>query len=472
MAKANRYGQNTIADKLFLIAELTLLILASLLASYLSNLYYAPSTPIDINYQLINAILFAASVMLCALSVGLYDQKLRESHKGIIKRVIITLVFNAILLELIVFQLFSFLNLGFSYLFIASLFSAILLSSFRALFHYSDITRIRRRRVLVLGAGERALIIERRMRRNVDKRSIDIVGFTPIEGDKESVIDSKKLMPFNYATDLYQFVVENDIHQLVIACDERRNMLPVEHLFKCKTRGIDVIEILDFIEQETGQIAVNLIYPSWVIYGNGLDLNHRFKTNLDYKLNLILALLLLLVTWPIILITMLLIYLEDGRKTGASVFYKQLRVGYDGKPFYILKFRSMKPDAEKNGARWASADDDRVTRVGRFIRKYRIDELPQLLNVLYGEMGFVGPRPERPEFVDELAKDIPYYNQRHNVKPGLTGWAQLKYPYGATAEDAQEKLKFDLYYIKHRSLLLDLIILVRTVEIVLFGKGR
>lgn len=132
----------------------------------------------------------------------------------------------------------------------------------------------------------------------------------------------------------------------------------------------------------------------------------------------------------------------------------------------------MRPDAEKNGAQWASANDSRVTRVGQFIRKYRIDELPQLFNVLKGEMGFVGPRPERPEFVVQLAKDIPYYNNRHNVKPGLTGWAQLKYPYGSTAEDAQEKLKFDLYYIKHRSLMLDLVILIRTVEIVLFGRGR
>ena len=472
MRKASRYGQNTIADKLFLIAELSLLILASLLASYIFNLYFKPIEPVSFENRLISAILFAASVMLCALSVGLYDQKLREGQKGILKRVVITLIFNAILLELIVFQIFSFLHIGFSYLLIASIFSAVLLSSFRAIFHYTDITLTRRRRILVLGSGERASIIERRMRRNVDKRNFEIVGFTPIEGDKKSVIEQSKLKPFNYETDLYQYAIENNIDQLVIACDERRNMLPVEHLFKCKTRGIDVIEILDFIEQETGQIAVNLIYPSWVIYGNGLDLNQRFKTSLDYKLNLMLAVLLLAVTWPIILMTMLLIYLEDGRKTGASVFYKQLRVGFDGKPFYILKFRSMRPDAEKNGARWATLDDDRVTKIGRYLRKYRIDELPQLINVLYGEMGFVGPRPERPEFVDELAKDIPYYNQRHNVKPGLTGWAQLKYPYGATAEDAQEKLKFDLYYIKHRSLLLDLMILIRTVEIVLFGKGR
>ena len=310
------------------------------------------------------------------------------------------------------------------------------------------------------------------MRRSVDKRFFEIVGFAHIEGDKSACIPEEKLVSFDYQQNLFQYAVDNGIDQLVIACDERRNMLPVEDLFKCKSRGIEVIEILDFIERETGQIAVNLIYPSWIIYGNGLDLNQRFKTNLDYKLNLLLAVILLAVTWPIMLLTALLIYLEDGRRTGTSVFYRQVRVGFDGKPFYILKFRSMKPDAEKNGARWASADDDRVTRVGKYIRKYRIDELPQLMNVLKGEMGFVGPRPERPEFVNELVKDIPYYSQRHNVKPGLTGWAQLKYPYGATAEDAQEKLKFDLYYIKHRSLLLDLMILVRTVEIVLFGKGR
>lgn len=209
-----------------------------------------------------------------------------------------------------------------------------------------------------------------------------------------------------------------------------------------------------------------------MIYSNGFDNKKWLKTNLDYRLNFLLGLFVLALTWPIMAITALLIYLEDGRRTGAPIFYKQVRVGIDGKPFHIIKFRSMRTDAEAGGAKWATKDDDRVTRVGRVIRKYRIDELPQLFNVFRGEMGFVGPRPERPEFVCELEKDIPYYAQRHNVKPGLTGWAQLKYPYGSTTEDALEKLKFDLYYIKHRSLLLDLVILVRTVEIVLFGKGR
>tara|TARA_R100001443_G_scaffold114782_2_gene131290 strand:- start:553 stop:1989 length:1437 start_codon:yes stop_codon:yes gene_type:complete len=469
MGTYRRHGKSTIADKVFLFSEVTLLCLSSLVASYFYNTLN-PHIPLD--YRLINAVLFAAAVMLCALSVGLYDQKLRENHGGIIKRVMITLLFSALLLEGIIFNLFPFLHISVLYLAVSSVLALLSLSGFRALFHYHDITRISRRRVLVLGAGERASIIERRMRRSVDKRFFEIVGFAHIEGDKSACIPEEKLVSFDYQQNLFQYAVDNGIDQLVIACDERRNMLPVEDLFKCKSRGIEVIEILDFIERETGQIAVNLIYPSWIIYGNGLDLNQRFKTNLDYKLNLLLAVILLAVTWPIMLLTALLIYLEDGRRTGTSVFYRQVRVGFDGKPFYILKFRSMKPDAEKNGARWASADDDRVTRVGKYIRKYRIDELPQLMNVLKGEMGFVGPRPERPEFVNELVKDIPYYSQRHNVKPGLTGWAQLKYPYGATAEDAQEKLKFDLYYIKHRSLLLDLMILVRTVEIVLFGKGR
>jgi sugar transferase (PEP-CTERM system associated) len=466
---ASRYGRKSIADKLFLLGEVSLLCLSSWLAS---TLYAINHASISIEIALLNAVMFAACVMLCALSVGLYDNKLREGNKGIIKRVIITLLFSAIILEAVIFQLFPTVHIGSLYLVWASAIAALLVSAFRAICQYHDINRLSRRRVLILGAGERASIIERRMRRNVDRRDFEIVGYVNIEGDKVAGIRPQRQLKVDYRNSLFKFVKENAIDQLVIACDERRNMLPVEDLFKCKTRGVDIIEILDFIENETGQIAVNLIYPSWVIHSNGLVSNQRFKTSLGYLLNVVFAVILLAVAWPIMLLTALFIYLEDGRRTSASVFYKQIRVGVDGNPFYILKFRSMKPDAEKNGAQWASENDQRVTRVGRFIRRYRIDELPQLFNVLKGEMGFVGPRPERPEFVVQLAKDIPYYNNRHNVKPGLTGWAQLKYPYGATAEDAQEKLKFDLYYIKHRSLLLDLVILIRTVEIVLFGRGR
>ncbi|SEA57689.1 TIGR03013 family XrtA/PEP-CTERM system glycosyltransferase [Alkalimonas amylolytica] len=469
MNKATGYGKNSFADQLFLIGELILLLASSLAASFVFHHFFSP-IPFDV--RLINAVVFAAVVMLCALSVGLYDQQLRESHGGILKRVIITLLFSAFLLEVVVFNLFSSIAINGWYMLLASTIAVALISSFRAFFHYHDVTRISRRRVLILGAGERASIIERRMRRTVDRRNFEIVGFVRVAGDKEDALQNETVLDLDVQEELFQFVMENAIDQMVIACDERRNMLPVEHLFKCKTRGIDVVEILDFIEQETGQIAVNLIYPSWVIYSNGFDNKKWLKTNLDYRLNFLLGLFVLALTWPIMVVTALLIYFEDGRRTGASIFYKQVRVGIDGKPFHIIKFRSMRSDAEAGGAQWATKDDDRVTRVGRVIRKYRIDELPQLFNVFRGEMGFVGPRPERPEFVCELEKDIPYYAQRHNVKPGLTGWAQLKYPYGSTSEDALEKLKFDLYYIKHRSLLLDLVILIRTVEIVLFGKGR
>ncbi len=468
MNKAVRFGKNTLADKLFLLGETLLLLVSSFAASYLYSLYQ----PVDQEMAAINAVLFTGCVMLCALSVGLYDQKLREDTGGVLKRVVITLLLSGILLELVIFSIVPSLHLGLSYSLIAAFLSMLTLTSFRMLFHYHDVTKISRRKVLILGSGERASIIERRMRRNVDKRNFEVHGFVFIDGDQLGHIPDSKTIHFDYKTDLYEYAVENDIEQLVIACDERRNMLPVEHLFKCKTRGVDVIEILDFIEQETGQIAVNLIYPSWVIYSNGFEMNHRFKTSLDHRLNALLAIVVLCLLWPLMLITALAIYLDDGRRSGASVFYKQIRIGIDGKPFSILKFRSMRPDAEKNGAKWASINDDRVTKIGGFIRKYRIDELPQLFNIIMGDMGFVGPRPERPEFVEKLVKEIPYYNQRHNVKPGLTGWAQLKYPYGSTTEDAQEKLKFDLYYIKHRTLLLDLVILIRTVEIVLFGKGR
>lgn len=468
MNKAVRYGGNTLAEKLFLLGEMLLLLASGFLASFILSFYQ----PIDQELAAINAVLYTGCVMLCALSVGLYDQKLREDTGGVLKRVLTTLALAFILLELVIFSVFPTLHLGVIYNLLSSVISLITLTSFRMFFHYHDITKISRRRVVVLGSGERASIIERRMRRNVDRKNFEIHGFVNIDGDQDGHIPEDKVIRFDYKTSLYEYVTENEIEQVVIACDERRNMLPVEHLFKCKTRGIDVIEILDFIEQETGQIAVNLIYPSWVIYSNGFEMNHRFKTSLDHRLNAILALMVLAVIWPLMLITALVIYFDDGRRTGASVFYRQIRIGIDGKPFQILKFRSMRPDAEAGGAQWATVNDTRVTKIGGFIRKYRIDELPQLFNIIKGDMGFVGPRPERPEFVEKLVKEIPYYNQRHNVKPGLTGWAQLKYPYGSSTEDAQEKLKFDLYYIKHRTLLLDLIILIRTVEIVIFGKGR
>jgi sugar transferase (PEP-CTERM system associated) len=258
----------------------------------------------------------------------------------------------------------------------------------------------------------------------------------------------------------------------VIAADQRRGTLPIEVLFDLRLQGVVVTDLLDFMEREVGQIVVDLLFPSWLIFSNGFNSQHYARQLVDNGLNWFLASLVLFFVWPFMLLTALAIYLDDGRRTKTSVFYKQIRTGKNGEPFAIYKFRSMGKDAEKDGAKWATKNDMRVTRIGGFIRKYRLDELPQLYNVFRGDMSFVGPRPERPEFVEQLATEIPFYNQRHTVKPGLAGWAQLNYPYGASVNDAKEKLKFDLYYVKHQSFLLDILILIRTVEVVLFGKGQ
>ena len=421
----------------------------------------------------VNVGMLTVSILLCSLSVGLYEAKLRETFRGIIRRIFVSVGLSYFLVEVLSRAFFDDLVMD-SYFLPASVCSIIItLVVFRYFTNRLGLLGLGKVRILVLGAGERASIIEKRMRRDVDRIGFDLVGFIPIPGDnREDGIKKEKVIHLRIDEGFQQFIVDNEIEEIVIACDQRRGTLPVEVLFDCRLRGIEVTELLDFMERETGQIVVNLMYPSWVIYSNGFQSQNYLRDALDYTLNAILAFLIFLFVWPIMLVTALTIYIDDGRRTGVSVFYKQERVGLNGKLFRIIKFRSMRPDAEKDGAKWASKNDDRVTRIGYFIRKYRIDELPQLLNVFKGEMAFIGPRPERPQFVEQLVREVPYYNQRHNVKPGLAGWAQLNYPYGASVDDSMEKLKFDLYYVKHQSLLLDMLILVRTVEVVLFGKGR
>jgi len=419
------------------------------------------------NYLLIYSVVFALLNQLSSLALGLYNSKLRVNFRGVIRRVLMCVAVAFFILT-IINPLYGAYALPIEVLAIASLVSFILVSLFRYLTVQIDFFGFNKRIVLVLGAGERASIIERRMRRDVDRQSFSVHGYIVMNGDAEEGIKQETRIELNGS--LVNYALNHQIDEIVVASDERRNNIPIDELFACKIRGIEITEILDFIERETGQIAVNLIYPSWVIYSNGFASVNHLRNTLDWIFNASMAFLLFTITWPIMLITALLIKLDEGLK--APIFYFQERVGLDGEPFNIIKFRSMRLDAEKFGAQMASEDDPRITKIGNILRKYRIDELPQIYNVIRGDMGFVGPRPERPEFVQSLIKNIPYYNERHNVKPGLTGWAQLKYPYGATEADSLEKLKYDLYYIKHRSFMLDLLILIRTVEIVLFGKGR
>ena len=321
-----------------------------------------------------------------------------------------------------------------------------------------------KRRVLVLGAGSNAALITSRLRRQTDRQSFVLVGFIAAPS-QPVMVPEEHLLATNFG--LAEIARWLHVDEIVVAVDERRGGLPMAEMLACAQQGVEVSDLSTFFEREAGMVRLDVADPSSLVFSGGFD--HSVPRRLNKRLfDLVAASALLLVAWPVMLIVALAIWHE----TGMPVLYRQTRVGLNGRPFELVKFRSMHVDAERDGvARWARRDDDRSTRVGRFIRMTRLDELPQLFNVLRGEMSFVGPRPERPQFVDMLSQEIRYYNVRHCMKPGLTGWAQLRYPYGASVGDAAEKLTFDLFYVKNHGLMFDLMILLQTVEVVLFRRG-
>lgn len=294
-----------------------------------------------------------------------------------------------------------------------------------------------------------------------------IVGFVSENGHKpHEKIDENQVL--GTTDELENIIKTGNIDRVVIAVRERRGTFPTETLLKMSLAGnVNIEECTSFFERVTGKVHLDLLRPSWLIFA-GRRKDTRLKSAFREAFHRSLALVGLILSLPIALLTALLIKIDSK----GPIFYKQERVGKNGRVFEVIKFRSMKTDAEKDGKPiWAKSDDDRVTRVGRVIRKIRVDEIPQFLNIIKGEMSFVGPRPERPHFVSQLAKEIPFYEHRHLTAPGLTGWAQTKYPYGASVEDAKQKLQYDLYYIKNQSLSLDFVIVFETVKTVLFSRG-
>ncbi|BCG47661.1 Sugar transferase [Citrifermentans bremense] len=267
--------------------------------------------------------------------------------------------------------------------------------------------------------------------------------------------------------DLLQIARTHRVSIIVVALTERRGVLPLQDMMRCKLNGIEIVDAPTFYEIVQGKLMLEEMTPSWIIFSSGFRRNALINV---YKrcVDILLSVFGLFWAAPFFPLIALAIKLDSP----GPLFFKQVRVGSGEKPFLLYKFRSMCQNAERNGAVWAAKNDARITRVGKFLRNSRIDEIPQLYNVLKGEMSFIGPRPERPEFVENLKKDIYYYSKRHTIKPGLTGWAQVRYPYGATVEDAKEKLRYDLYYIKNLSFLLDTQIIFETVKVVLFGRGR
>ena len=320
-------------------------------------------------------------------------------------------------------------------------------------------------RVLFVGTGDTARKVARQI---LDQHEFAyrVIGF--IDEDPAR-IGERIVNPAIVGTpaDIDRLIAEHHVDRIVVGLSDRRGKLPVEELLRAKMAGIRVEDATTTYERVTGKILIDDLRPSWLIFSDGFRVS-RVTRLMKRAIDLTLSLILAIVTLPLMLITALLVLLEDGR----PVLYRQERVGENGRTFVLSKFRSMRKDAERGGTPvWAKDGDDRVTRTGGFIRKTRLDELPQLWNVVRGDMSFVGPRPERPFFVEQLAQDIPFYQQRHAVKPGLTGWAQVKYRYGSSREDAMEKLRYDLYYIKHLSVFFDLTIVFDTVKVVLFRKG-
>ena len=320
-------------------------------------------------------------------------------------------------------------------------------------------------RVLVLGTGTDAAAVERALRYPVDS-GIQLVGFYPIERTDIAMVSGDRVL--SDASSLEATVDRLQVQEIIVAVREQRGgQLPLGQLLNCRLRGIRVTDLSAFFERMTGQVPVDSLKASWLIYGGGFR-QGRSRQFIKRAFDILAATALLIVSLPVMIATAIAVYMESGR----PIVFRQERVGFGGRTFTLLKFRSMTPDAERDGVpRWASMGDSRVTKVGQFIRRSRIDELPQLINVLKGEMSFVGPRPERPYFVSQLAERVPFYGARHTVKPGVTGWAQVHYSYGASVEDAAQKLQFDLYYVKNHTLLLDLLILVRTVRVVLLRQG-
>ena len=412
----------------------------------------------------LKALVISAIMLGSLIAMGLYQFHQRLYFKEAVVRVVVGFVIGSLALAAIYYAVPSLMQSR-ELDRIAVIYAFLLILAVRYYFVRHVDHNIFRRRTLVVGAGERASAISD-LRRIADRRGFQLVGSLSAPGD--TIVDERAIL-LESPNGLLDLAREKDANQIVVAMDDRRGNLPIKELMECKMRGIEVIDLVEFLERETGKIRIDLVSPGWLIFSPGFRVTRIREFNKRF-LDVLVSLVGLLLAWPVMLLIAVAIKFEDGLR--APVLYRQQRVGFHGDPFEVIKFRSMRVDAEADGAAiWAQKNDDRVTKVGSCLRKLRLDELPQLFNVLRGQMSLVGPRPERPVFVEELKQSIPFYNERHSVKPGVTGWAQLKYAYASSEEDAMEKLQYDLYYVKNQSLMLDLVILLQTVEVVLWGKG-
>lgn len=411
-----------------------------------------------------SALVFAATMMIMNGALGLYRVGARASFRDVLMRVGLSIALSVP----VAYGIFSVLPWG-EFAHEAFQLNVIALLGFVVAARGFSVRRtgagVFVKRIMVIGTGVDAAAVEHALTHPANS-NLQVVGFFPAAGTDEIRVDSDRIIHFDGS--LLSAANHLKVNEIIVAVKERRGgAIPLRELLDCKMAGIKVLDLSSFFERVRGQVRIDSLRASWLIYGEGFRQGWS-RTLVKRIFDILASLLLLTLAAPVMILAALAIVIEDG----APVFYRQERVGLGGRLFKVTKFRSMRRDAERDGKpRWASANDDRVTRVGRFIRKVRIDELPQLFNVLKGEMSLVGPRPERPFFVDQLTRDIPFYAVRHCVKPGVTGWAQVRYQYGSSVDDAINKLQYDLYYVKNHTLFLDTLVLFETVRVVLTGDG-
>ena len=404
---------------------------------------------------------FAITVWTAMIAVGVYGSEALRSLRFACARLLV-----AVSLGIIAVSVIDFLIPGATFwrstLVYAMVLTVAALIAARMLIGTFIGSSVFRRRVVVLGAGQRAY----RLKQLAEEAGsgFAIVSYVAMSDAAREVDEAISREAIH---DLGRFVDNLTASEVVLAIEERRNALPLKDLLRIKTMGVHVNDFSSFMERETGRIDLDSVNPSWLIFSDGFSSGRMVSSAAKRVFDVLASGLLLALTAPVIALFAILVKLDSK----GPAFFRQPRVGLYGQTFDVIKLRSMRTDAEKDGVKWAEKDDPRITRLGRFIRKVRIDELPQTWSVLKGEMSFVGPRPEVPKFVADLEEQLPYYAERHMVKPGITGWAQINYPYGASIEDARHKLEYDLYYAKNYTPFLDLLILLQTLRVVLWPEG-
>ncbi|HEY9091665.1 TIGR03013 family XrtA/PEP-CTERM system glycosyltransferase [Parasphingorhabdus sp.] len=405
---------------------------------------------------------FSLAIEVALIAVGVYGAEALQSLRFAAARILVGISLGIIFLSLMAFLLPG-ITLWRSISLYAMLSSICLLMAVRMVLGTLLDMSVFKRHLLILGAGPKANRIAELSTKQ--ESGFIIRGFVNMNDGPAIVTNAINRSEIE---NLPKHVMNLGVSEVVLALEERRNSLPVADLLTIKTTGVHVNDMSSFMERETGRVDLDSVNPSWFIFSDGFSSGRRLSTIFKRSFDIVLSLLLLILTGPIVLLFAALIKLESR----GGAFFKQERVGLYGQRFNILKLRSMRADAEVAGkAMWAEENDPRITRIGKFIRKVRIDELPQSWSVLKGEMSFVGPRPERPQFVEELQTRMPYYAERHIVKPGITGWAQINYPYGASIEDSRHKLEYDLYYAKNYTPFLDILILLQTIRVIIWPDG-